>query len=61
MSSAALEAYLMRALARLEKASEAIKKTQGYTRETAKVRILTELLREQVPHENTRDTTRQAR
>ena len=58
---AALEAYLLQALARLEKASEAIRKTQGYTRETAKVRILTELVREQVPHENTRDTTRQTR
>lgn len=59
--SSALEAYLMKALQRLEKASEAIKKTQGYTRETAKVRILTELVREQVANENTRDTTRQAR
>lgn len=59
--SNALEAYLIKALQRLEKASEQIKKTQGYTRETAKVRILTELVKEQVPHENTRDTTRTAR
>lgn len=59
--SNALEEHLLKALLRLEKASEAIKKTQGYTRETAKIRILTELVREQVPNENSRHSTRQAR
>lgn len=59
--SKALEAYLLNALARLEKASESIRKTQGYTRETAKVKILTELVREQVANENSRHTARSAR
>lgn len=56
-----LEEYLLKALARLEAASESVKRTQGYSRETAKIRLLTELVREQVPHENSRHTTRQTR
>lgn len=59
--TSAIEEYLLGALSRLEMATVAIKKTQGYTKETAKLRILTELVREQVPNENSRHTTRQTR
>ncbi len=38
---------------KLEKVAAEVLKTQGYTEETEKLMILLELLREQVPHENT--------
>lgn len=56
-----LENYLKLALMRLEKAHEELLKTQSYTRDTEKLKMLLELTREQVPHENTRHTTSQTR
>jgi CRISPR/Cas system-associated endonuclease Cas3-HD len=56
-----LEKHLQTALQRLEKAYEEILKTQGYTRDTEKLKMLVELTREQVRHENTRPHTRQNR
>ncbi len=56
-----LENYLKLALLRLEKASEEIQKTQGYTRDTEKLKMLVELTREQVKNEDTDRTTRQTR
>ena len=56
-----LEKHLRTALARLERAYEEVIKTQGYTRETEKLKMLVEMTREQVRHENTGLTTRQTR
>ena len=56
-----LEKHLLTALQRLEKAYEEILKTQGYTRDTEKLKMLVELTREQVRNENTRPSTRQNR
>ncbi len=56
-----LEKYLKLALKRLENASEEIIKTQGFTQETETLKLLTELVREQVPNEDTRHSTGQAR
>jgi len=56
-----LEHYLTLALQRLEKAYEEILKTQGYTRETEKLKILVEMTREQVHNENPRTAISAAR
>jgi hypothetical protein len=56
-----LEKHLTLALQRLEKAYEEILKTQGYTKDSEKLKLLTELTREQVKNENTDNTTRQTR
>lgn len=56
-----LEQHLTLALQRLEKAYEEILKTQGYTKDSEKLKLLTELTREQVKNENTDNTTRQTR
>jgi|GEM_PF-4426105 len=56
-----LEKHLTTALQRLEKAYDEILKTQGYTRDTEKLKMLVELTREQVRHENSRPPTRQTR
>jgi hypothetical protein len=56
-----LEHYLTLALQRLEKAYEEILKTQGYTRDTEKLKMLVEMTREQVNDENSRHSDRQTR
>lgn len=56
-----VEEHLLNTLKRLEKATEEIRKTQGYTTEVEKLTILMEMIREQVPNEDTRTTTRQTR
>ncbi|GIL16785.1 MAG: hypothetical protein BroJett040_05360 [Oligoflexia bacterium] len=56
-----LESYLKLALLRLEKAYEEVVKTQGYTRDTEKLKMLLELTREQVPNENSRHSASQTR
>jgi hypothetical protein len=53
-----LETYLILALQRLEKAYEEIIKTQGYTRDTEKLKMLVEMTREQVNDENSRHSDR---
>ena len=56
-----LEKHLKTALGRLERAYDEILKTQGYTRETEKLKMLVEMTREQVRHENISPATRQTR
>lgn len=53
-----LENYLTVALKRLEKAYKEIVKTQGYSAEIEKLKILTELVKEQGSHENSSNTAR---
>ena len=53
-----LESYLNLALQRLEKVYEEVLKTQGYTHETEKLKMLLELTREQVGHEDSNSATR---
>ena len=56
-----LESYLNQALKRLEKASEEVLKTQGFTKESETLQLLTELVREQVTNEDTRSTAGKTR
>ena len=44
------------ALQRLEKIAEEVVRTQGYTEETEKLRMLVELTREQVQNEDSRSS-----
>lgn len=53
-----LEGYLKTALKRLEKATEELMKTQGLNEDTEILKLLTEIVREQVPNENSDSTTR---
>lgn len=53
-----LENYLTVALKRLEKAYREIIKTQGYNAEAEKLRILTEIVKEQGGNENFSNPTR---
>ena len=53
-----LENYLNLALTRLENAYSEVIKSQGYTRETEKLKMLIELVREQVPNENSSRSSR---
>ena len=52
---------LQLALRRLEQSAQKIVETRGYTKEAGKVRLLEEIIREQLQSENTRHTTRSAR
>lgn len=56
-----LEQYLTAALKKLDVVYDQIIKTQGYSAETEKVKMLTELLKEQSQNEDTHYTTRTAR
>lgn len=56
-----LESYLKTALKRLEKASQELTKSQGFNDDTEILKLLTEIVREQVPSEDTDHSTRQAR
>jgi hypothetical protein len=53
-----LENYLSTALKRLEKAYKEVLKTQGYNEQSEKLKILTELVKEQGHHENSSSATR---
>jgi hypothetical protein len=53
-----LEKHLEIALQKLEKALENHMKTQVYDLEAEKMRIFVELIKEQLPHENTGITAR---
>lgn len=52
---------LYSALKRLEQSAQKIIETRGYTREANKIRMLEELIREQLKSENTRTATRTSR
>jgi hypothetical protein len=56
--SSELEKYLSAALKRLEKAEKEVLKTQGYSAEAEKLKILMELVKEQGTHENISSSTR---
>lgn len=56
-----LEGYLLQALKRLDKATEEVMKTQGLTEETETLKLLAEMVREQVDHEDSRSTTGSSR
>lgn len=45
-------------LLRLEKVTDEVSKTQGYTAETEKLRLLLEMTREQVKHEDSDHSAR---
>lgn len=53
-----LENYLTVALKRLEKAYREIVKTQGYNAEAEKLKILTEIIKEQGNYENSSTSAR---
>lgn len=53
-----LETYLKTALQKLEAACAQLMKSQSYTKETEKMRMLYELAKEQVKNENPRNSTR---
>ncbi len=53
-----LENHLEAHLKKLELAYRKILETQGYNRETEKIRILQEMIKEQTRNENTLHTTR---
>ena len=53
-----MDSYLAHALKRLEKAFEEIKKTRPYDKECEKIKMLQELVREQISNENPRTTAR---
>jgi hypothetical protein len=56
-----LESYLNLALKRLDKAYDEVLKTQGYTADTEKLKMLIELAREQVPNENNNSSSGETR
>lgn len=57
MNNNELENKLKKSLERLEKSAEKLIATAGYTRESRKMKLLAELIREQLKNENTRHST----
>lgn len=55
------ENSLKKFLEKLEASAEKILGTQGYNQRAERIRILEELIKEQVANANTRSTTRQTR
>lgn len=55
------DSQLMGALKRLQQSAQKIVETRGYTREAGKIRMLEELIREQLKGENTRTSARPTR
>ena len=56
-----LQRQLQGVLGRLEKAQVFIRKTQDYCRDERRLRMLTELIKEQMVNEDTRTPTREIR
>ncbi|MEQ1665047.1 MAG: hypothetical protein ABL927_06680 [Bdellovibrionales bacterium] len=56
-----MEAQLKESLTRLERTTEHIIKTNGYTAEAKKLRLLMELVKEQIKNENSVPATRTIR
>ncbi len=52
---------LKKSLGQLDKAAQQIIETRGYTKEVENVRMLNELIREQLINENINNTTRKTR
>jgi hypothetical protein len=55
------EIHLRRILQRLEQTTEKMIATRGYTKDAAQVRLLQELIKEQVQHADTDTSTRPLR
>ncbi len=53
--------HLVRVLERLQDSSRKILETRGYTRDCARIKLLEELIKEQVQNENSSTPTRQVR
>jgi hypothetical protein len=58
MKKEEVESYLKSTVKRLEKAYTEVVKTQGYTKEAERMRLLYEMAKEQVQNENTHPTAR---
>jgi hypothetical protein len=56
-----LESQLKGALLRLETSAKKIVETRGYGKDAARLRLLVELIKEQLKNENTRHPTRTVR
>ncbi|MCB0349610.1 MAG: hypothetical protein KDD38_00405 [Bdellovibrionales bacterium] len=61
MNSAQAEWQLVEAMKRLETAADKVVQTNGYTGEAKKMRLLTELIKEQIRNENSMRTARPIR
>lgn len=56
-----MESHLIMALERIETSIEKIMSTRGYCKDAARLRMLKELIKEQVTHEDTSGSTRTVR
>ena len=56
-----LEHQLLDTVKKLNEAADRVAQTSGYTRETKKIRLLIELIKEQLRNENSLPSTRQSR
>jgi hypothetical protein len=61
MSQNELEIHLNETLKKLEVAAERIVRTQGFTGESKKIRLLIEMVREQIANENSLSSARPLR
>ena len=61
MSSNEVENQLVEAMKRLEVAADKLIKTNGYTADAKKIRLLVELIKEQIRNENSMSATRPIR
>jgi hypothetical protein len=52
MKAQEIESHLLEAVKRLEAATEKVVNTSGYTNDARKMRLLTELIKEQIRNEN---------
>ena len=57
MSKVEMERKLKSSLDKLDGAAEKVVQTRGYTKEVKKIKMLSELIREQLTNENTRRST----
>jgi hypothetical protein len=56
-----LQVHLENAISSLERLQEQIEETQDYLCQQERIQILIELIKEQIPHENTRNTAGKTR
>lgn len=61
MNKNEIESQLLEAMKRLEVAADRVIKTNGYTREVKKIRLLAEMIKEQIRHENSMSSARAVR
>ncbi len=61
MNRSELESQLVDAMKKLDEAADRVARTNGYTRETKKIRLLLEMIKEQIRNENSVSSTRSVR